>query len=281
MDQQTATISQLGGVVADLLYLAPMTERPHSYTYDPPPGVPRTNTANAPHRVTVHDARPMAHDLSLDREGFELVDHRSAQRDFYDEDELRRVYYPEAERLVAQYTGASRVIIFDHTIRRREWGTMDRAAGAPRQPATRVHNDYTERSAPQRIRDLMGDEAEDLLRHRYEFINVWKPIRGPLRDAPLAMCDARSVGPGDLVATDLIYRDRTGEIYLMNHNPAQRWYYVPAMREDEALLLKCYDSARDGRAILSPHGAFEDPTAPPDVLRRESIELRTIAFHAE
>ena len=280
MDQQTATISQLGGVVADLLYLAPMTERPHSYTYDPPPGVPRTNTANAPHRVTVHDARPMAHDLSLDREGFELVDHRSAQRDFYDEDELRRVYYPEAERLVAQYTGASRVIIFDHTIRRREWGTMDRAAGAPRQPATRVHNDYTERSAPQRIRDLMGDEADDLLRHRYEFINVWRPIRGPLRDAPLAMCDARSVGPNDLVASDLIYQDRKGEIYLMYHNPAQHWYYVPAMREDEALLLKCYDSARDGRAVLSPHGAFEDPTAPPDVLPRESIELRTIAFHS-
>jgi hypothetical protein len=242
--------------------------------------VPRSNTANEPHRVTIYDARPAARDLSLDREGFELVEHRSVVRDFYDEDELRRMYYPEAERLVAEATGASRVIIFDHTIRRRQWGAEDRAAGAPRQPATRVHNDYTEISAPQRIRDLMGDEAEDLLRRRYQFINVWRPIRGPLRDAPLAMCDARTVSPGDLVASDLIYRDRTGEIYLMQHNPKQRWYYVPAMRADEALLLKCYDSARDGRAVLSPHGAFEDPTAPADVLPRESIELRTIAFHS-
>jgi hypothetical protein len=280
MDQQGTTIFQPGDVEADLVYLAPMTERPHSYTYDPPPGVPRTNTANAPHRVTVHDARPLVADLSLDREGFELVEQRSAVCDFYDEDELRRVYYPEAERLVARYTGALRVIIFDHTIRRRQWGAEDRAAGMPCQPATRVHNDYTERSAPQRIRDLMGDEADALLGRRYEFINVWRPIRGPLRDAPLAMCDARSVSPGDMVASDLIYRDRKGEIYLMQHNREQRWYYVPEMRADEVLLLKCYDSARDGRAVLSPHGAFEDPTAPANVLPRESIELRTIAFHS-
>jgi hypothetical protein len=279
MDQQSTAISGLAGVQADLVYLAPMQERPHSYTYDPPPGVPRTNTIDDPHLMTIHDARPVAANLSLDREGFELVEYRSAVRDFYDEDELRRVYYPEAERLVAKATGATHVIIFDHTIRRRVPGVEDRTATAPRQPATRVHNDYTERSAPQRIRDLMDEEADELLRHRYEFINVWRPIRGPLRDAPLAMCDARSVSKGDLVALDLIYHDRTGEIYLMQYNPRQRWYYVPAMRADEALLLKCYDSARDGRAVLSPHGAFEDPTAPADVLPRESIELRTIAFH--
>jgi hypothetical protein len=126
----------------------------------------------------------------------------------------------------------------------------------------------------------MGEEADALLGQRYAFINVWRPIRGPLRDAPLAMCDARSVSAGDLIPSDLIYRDRKGEIYLMQHNPKQRWYYVPEMRADEVLLLKCYDSARDGRAVLSPHGAFEDPTAPADVLPRESIELRTIAFHA-
>jgi hypothetical protein len=279
MDQQTTTISELAGVEADLVYIAPMTERAHSYTYDPPPGVARSNTVNAPHRVMVHNARPLARDLSLDREGFELLDHRSAVQDFYDEEELLRVCYPEAERLVAEATGASRVVIFDHTIRRRQWGAEDRAAGMPRQPATRVHNDYTERSAPQRIRELMGDEAADLLRRRYEFINVWRPIRGPLRDAPLAMCDARTVSPGDLVPSDLIYRDRTGEILLVQHNPKQRWYYVPAMRADEVLLLKCYDSATDGRTRFGPHTAFIDPTTPADAPPRESIELRTLVFH--
>jgi hypothetical protein len=200
-------------------------------------------------------------------------------RDFYDPDELRRVYYPEAERLVGQATGASRVVVFDHTIRRRVWGAEDRSPGTPRQPVTRVHNDYTDDSAPQRVRDLMGGEAEALLRRRYAFVNVWRPIRGPLRDSPLALCDARSVDPADLVASDLVYRDRKGETYAVLYNPAHRWFYVPDMQPDEALLLKCFDSARDGRARLSPHGAFVDPTAPADVLPRESIELRAIAFH--
>ena len=261
-------------------YALPGSEPLFWHQYAPPPGQQLSNIEFVEHVVPIRDARRAKRAFRLDVEGAVIYRGRSAVRDFYDEDELRRVYYVEAERLVAEATGADRVIIFDHTIRRRQRGAEDRAAGAPRQPATRVHNDYTEVSAPQRIRDLMGDDADALLQRRYEFINVWRPIRGPLRDAPLAMCDARTVSPGDLVASDLIYRDRKGEIYLMNYNPKQRWYYVPTMRADETLLLKCYDSARDGRAVLSPHGAFEDPTAAADVLPRESIELRTIAFHS-
>jgi hypothetical protein len=267
------------GVVAELVFLAPVAERPYNLAYEPPPGTPRTNATQEAHRVLIRDARPLAGALSLDREGFALVRQRSAVRDFYDPDELRRVYYPEAERLVGQATGASRVVVFDHTIRRRVWGAEDRSPGTPRQPVTRVHNDYTDDSAPQRVRDLMGGEAEALLRRRYAFVNVWRPIRGPLRDSPLALCDARSVDPADLVASDLVYRDRKGETYAVLYNPAHRWFYVPNMQPDEALLLKCFDSARDGRARLSPHGAFVDPTAPADVLPRESIELRAIAFH--
>lgn len=116
-----------------------------------------------------------------------MVKHNSAVRDFCDEDELRRVYYPEAERLVAEITGAARVLVFDHTVRRRVWGGVDQSAGTPRQPVTAVHNDYTVKSGPQRVRDLMGEEEEELLRHPFEIIKVWRPIRGPLRDAPLAV----------------------------------------------------------------------------------------------
>jgi len=125
----------------------------------------------------------------------------------------------------------------------------------------------------------MGEEAEELLRHRFEIVNVWRPIRGPLRDAPLAVCDATSVAFTDFVPSDLVYRDRTGETYRVKYNPAHRWFYVPEMRVDEAILIKCYDSAKD-KARFTAHSAFEDPTAPPDVLPRESIELRTLAFHA-
>src|SRR5262249_7601370 len=105
------------------------------------------------------------------------------------------------------------------------------------------------------------------------------PIRGPLRDAPLALCDAQSVVPGDLVAADLVYHDRTGENYLMTYRASHRWFYVPEMRTDEALLLKCYDSAADGRTRFMPHTAFSDPPAPAAVEPRASIELRTFVFH--
>jgi hypothetical protein len=262
---------------AELNYLGRMTDRPRNYTFDPPPGEPRSNIVSDARLVPIYDVR--ATQVSLDQEGFDLIRHASAVRDFYDEAELRRVYYPEAEKLITEVTGASRVFIFDHTVRRRIAGADDRAAGQPRQPATRVHVDHTETSGPQRVRDFFGDEAEALLKGRVQVINLWRPIRGPLRDAPLAFADARSVAPGDLVESDLVYPDRVGETYAVKYNPAHKWFYAPGMQPDEALLLKCYDSATDGRARFSPHTAFEDPTAPADVLPRESIELRTLVFH--
>jgi hypothetical protein len=266
-------------VQGELNYLARMTERPRNYTYDPPPGVPRSNVVHETHVVPVYDLRAIEADISLDREGFELLGQRSIVRDFYDENEVRTVYYPEAERFIAEATGASRVFIFDHTVRRRVTGAEDRAAGAPRQPATRVHVDHTATSGPQRVRDFLGAEADELLQGRMQVINLWRPIRGPLRDWPLAVCDALSVAPEDLVPSDLVYRDRVGETYGVTFNPAHRWFYVPEMQPDEALLLKCYDSEMDGRARFMPHTAFEDPTAPKDAAPRESIELRTFVFH--
>lgn len=270
--------SQLKTVDGALVYLSRMAEKPHSYTFDPPPGVPRTNIVTENHTMPIADMRPMAGNASLEREGFALLTAPTAANDLYDETELRSVYYPEAERIVAEATGANRVVVFDHTIRRREWGVEDRAPGTLRQPVTRIHGDYTEISGPQRVRDLMGHEAEELLRKRFAIVNLWRPIRGPLYDAPLAVCHAASVAPGDLVGQDLIYRDRVGEIYGLTYNPDHRWFYVPAMRRDEVLLLKCFDSARDGRARFMPHTSFEDPNAPADMLPRESIELRTLAF---
>jgi hypothetical protein len=268
-------------VEAELHYLARMSERPRNYTYDQPPGVPRSNTVHESHIVPIHDLRGIEAEISLDREGFELLGQVSKVRDFYNDDEVRGVYYPEAERFIAEATGASRVFIFDHTVRRRIAGASDRVAGTPRQPATRVHVDHTARSGPQRVRDLLGDEAEDLLNGRVQIINLWRPIRGPLRDAPLAVCDAQSVSPDELVPSDLVHRDRTGETYGVTYHPAHRWFYVPQMQPDEVLLLKCFDSETDGRARFMPHTAFDDPTAPADILPRESIELRTLVFHPD
>jgi hypothetical protein len=258
--------------------------KPVSYNYEPPQGVARRTGVFADSRVAVRDGRPLAGALSLDREGFKLVPHQSRVHDFYDEDELKRVYYPEVERLVKAETGATRVHIFDHTLR--NGAIPERPAEKEgeqliREPVLRVHNDYTLKSGPQRVRDLMGDEAPDLLNRRFAVVNVWRPIRGPVEEKPLALCDARSVAPQDWVATDLLYPDRVGEIYYVAHNPAQRWFYFPQMARDEAVLLKCYDSATDGRARFSPHSAFADPTSPADARPRESIEVRTLIFFDE
>jgi hypothetical protein len=238
--------ARLKGVVAPLNFLLPMAEKPYSFNYDPPPGVSPRNTENIAHTITVHDARAVADSLSLDREGFVLVHHKTAAADLYDEDIIKSVYYPECERLL---------------------------------PAGRVHNDYTAWSAPQRVRDLMGDEAEELLRHRFAINNVWRPIAGPLLRSPLALCDAASLEDENLVASDLRYPDRTGEIYGVTFNPRQRWYYFPKMQPDEAVLIRCFDSARDGAARFSAHGAFDDPQTPAGAPPRESIEVRTLVFY--
>jgi hypothetical protein len=265
-------------VEAPMNYLEDTGERPFSYTYEPPPGIPSRSGKFVKHTIGVINGRPVASRLTLDDQGFMLTHHDTAVHDFYDADEVRRVYYPEMERLVKEKTGATRVIVFDHNVRN---GSKEaRAKLGVREPVKFAHNDYTVKSGPQRVRDLMGDAAADeLLKHRYAFINVWRPVRGPVEQSPLAVCDAQSMTIRDFVATDLKYPDRTGEVYSVAYNSAHRWFYFPRMRTDEALLLKCFDSD-DRRTRFTAHSAFEDPTSPPDAAPRESIEARTILFFA-
>jgi hypothetical protein len=274
------TADNLRFVEAELNYLGATADRPRYYAYDRDDNDPPAVMPLEPHKMQIHDLRPIGHELSLDVQGFALVEQRSAVGDFWDDDEVRRVYYPEAERFLLDHTGASRVFIFDHLQRRRVPDTADRRRGMPRQPATRVHVDHTARSAPQRVRDLLGEEAEGLLRGRVQVVNLWRPILSePLRDAPLAVCDSRTVDSDDLVPSDLVYRDRVGETYSVKYNPAHRWYYAPEMRRDEALLLKIADTREDISARFMPHTSFTDPTTPPGAPMRESIELRTLVFH--
>ena len=272
----SATRTELRGIVAPLGFMAPMTEKPYSYNFDPPPGAPARNGVLISHQIMVHDARPINADLTLDREGFVLLHHQTAAKDLYDEAIITSVYYPECERLMREATGAKRVVAFDHIVRNAARAAI-KGSGI-KMPAGRVHNDYTAWSAPQRVRDLMGDEAEELLRHRFAINNVWRPLAGPLRRSPLALCDAGTLEMENLVASELRYPDRTGETYAVTYNPNQRWYYFPEMQPDEALLIRCFDSARTGPARFSAHGAFDDPRTPADAPPRESIEVRTLVF---
>ena len=228
------------------------------------------------HKMAIHDGRAVADKLSLEREGFILVRHETKVKDFYDETEVCSVYYPEIEQLVKETSGAKRVLVFDHTLR-----SADSAMREAKQisgPVRNAHNDYTEWSGPQRVRDLLPNEAEELLKHRFAVVQVWRPIRHAVQREPLAIADARSIGKRELFPSSRVYPDRVGEVYHCGFNPQHRWYYFPHMQRNEAVVFKTFDSSKDGRSRWTAHTAFDDPTSPPDAPPRESIEMRTLAF---
>ncbi|BCW90984.1 hypothetical protein sos41_41610 [Alphaproteobacteria bacterium SO-S41] len=272
---------RLDAVYAAVNYLAPGGPKPFSYTFEPPPGKPWRSGVRDERRVRIANARVLEATPVLEREGFALVPHDTDVTDFYDEDEVRSVYYPEVEALLKRETGASLVIIFDHT-RRSNDPAQRKAVEKLREPVLSVHNDYSELSGRRRVYDhLPKEEAERRLRGRHAIINVWRPVRGPVEESPLAVADAQSVNPADLVATDLIYPDKIGETYGVAYNPGHRWFYYPDLRPDEAILIKSFDSSSDGRSRFTPHTAFADPASRTSPKPRESIEVRALVFFGD
>jgi hypothetical protein len=264
-------------IAAEFLYLKPMQARPRNYTHTPPPGELQSNAVYETRRKTVHNLRALPDATSLDVQGFTLLHEPTTVENWYDEGTVRSVYYPAVECLLKELTGAARVLAFDHITRRRLSAPTPHGEVSSRQPIRQAHVDYTPLSGLETARRYAGD-ALSLLDGRVRIINVWRPLRGPLYDAPLAVCDARTVDPKDLVATDLVYPDKVWETYSVTFNPAQQWFYAPGMMPDELLLFKCFDSETDGRARFTPHAAFDDPTVTADVMPRESIEARALIF---
>ena len=270
----------LANVEAPLNYLKEVPkEKPAFYIHVPVPENPRRGPQLGPRTMAIHDARPLRGELSLDTEGVVLIDAATSFDDFYDPDRVREHYYLEMESLVMRQTGAVRVLAFDHNLRSK--ALAGESQYDAQMPVLFAHNDYTDDSGPQRVRDLLPDEADRLLEKRFAVINVWRPTRGPVRESPLAVCDAQTMGPNDLVAMDLIYPDRVGEVQSLRYVEGHRWLYFPKMKASEVMLLKCYDSTSDGRARFTAHSAFEGPQTPADTEPRESIEVRTLAFFEE
>ncbi|MDT0634477.1 CmcJ/NvfI family oxidoreductase [Spectribacter hydrogenoxidans] len=275
MSATTETLESAGAVHATLNFMVKDGQRPYVRT-EALTGAPEPEyvATMADHQVPIHDARPEADALSLEREGIAYRDRPVDIVDFYDDAEVRARYYPNVVALIRDVTGASRVEIFDHT-RRRDGGGDAQA----KQPASRVHNDYTDWSGAQRVRDVLGAEEAARLRDTpFAQINVWRSIAGPVKRSPLALLDATSLDPDDLIGTDMHYPDRVGEIYHLAYNPAQRWLYFPDIGPASAILIKGFDSRTDGRARFTPHSAFTDPRTRPEDPARESIEVRTLAF---
>ncbi len=279
--------TDLPAVQAEVAYLAPTPGPAQVKVYPPSCDRPTVRPPFERRVVAIRDARPVADRLRLDVEGFELHACPSRFDAFYDEAAVRAAYYPEVAQLMRDIIGADGVVVFDHNVR----SAVRAARGEPgvRVPVDQVHNDYTALSAPRRRQEILEAAGRsELLGREYAFVNLWRPIVGPVLDNPLAVCDAASVAADDLVETeiqhfgeaDLETPRHRGYVYSVRPNPAHRWFYVSTMQPDEFLLLKCYDSRGAGHARYMPHTGFRNPACPPVYTPRESIEARALVLFA-
>jgi hypothetical protein len=272
---------------------------------------PGTSFKLVDHARTVQNIRGQEHEFSTDNSGFAIYKEPAQEKLFTDERAIRENYYAEVERMLKKRLhGVKKVVIFDHTIRRR-------VKSAPRQPVQQVHVDQTPGAAKVRVRrHLPAGEAEELLEGRYQIINVWRPIGNPAADFPLAVIDWRTTDPADFKEVDLLYPKRDsltayddddrgkeklpdpnaylstegyevkGETFNVAPNEKHKFYYVKDMVPDEVMLLKCFDSRGEGMsngvpglAVRTPHTAFFDPETPADAPGRQSIEVRCLVFY--
>ncbi len=250
---------------------------PDYYFYEPDPAIELNPPGTDPHEVKIYSGWPNVENFSLDREGFELKPIDDSFDQFSDNDAITKLFYPMITEFVKRHTGANRVEVFDHTIRKPMSPELKDQTEIQRPTVQLAHSDYTPKSGPQRVRELLPDEADELLKRRVAFFNVWKPLYRTVEEFPLAMCDDTTAVDEDKIIMELKYSDRTGEIYVIRYSPDHRWIYFPRMSPEQALLLKTYES-ESGRSGSMGHSAFEDPTSPPDAPTRESIEIRTMAF---
>ena len=229
------------------------------------------------HDMTIRNGRPLRDVFNLDTHGFAFTDHPTTVQDFTSEDERKTVYDREVQDLIKAHSGASDVLVFDHTIRIGDEQAQKAINARP--PVKGVHNDYTESSAPRRLRDILGDaEAERRFKKRWAIIQVWRPIRGKVMTDPLGICDGRTIPHRGFILVQRRYRDRTGEVYHIAYNSEHVWYYFPRMERNEALVFKVFDTDPNVATRFTAHSAFDDPNTPPGAPPRESIETRTFAF---
>ena len=285
MSSQEQELASPSEIEVPIHYMVDTGEPPVFHQTDAPEDVGTIVGAREAHPMTILNARLLPNDFSLDVEGIAFAEQVTQVTDFFDDAQLASVYVPELEKLIARLTGASEVVVYDHTRRSSDGATREQYNW--RDPVPLPHSDYTDISAAQRLRDVCGDDADDRLARRYAIVNVWRSMTGPIEQWPLAVCDARSVDE-DLMhkivrsaphRAELSFEySRSSETRHAAYDANHRWLYFPQMTRDETLLFKNYDTLTDGTARYALHSAFEDPNSPPDPAPRESIESRCFLF---
>ena len=270
-------------LTAEVQYVAEGDERPIYYASSAGRNASfEVNRGLQAHAVEVHDARDAGTDFGGEEMGqpaigFKLINHHSAVKNFLDNEEVSGTYEDEIESILKSLTGASRVHIFDHTVRASDPEVREQKQ--IREPATLVHNDYTPKSGYVCLDENLGDDAGRLVKGRFQIINIWRPLVNPVQNFPLVMCDARTVGTADVVPTERRAPNHIGEILLATYNPEHRWYYFSNMTSEEMLVFKTFDSDNAGRTPGSIHTSIDVPGISPDVPPRESIETRAFVFY--
>ena len=256
----------------------PGVERPVYYASSPGADAQMDIRAAFEERlVSIANARLLEPPASLDLQGFSLQAHPAPIQDFYQLDAQQTLYEKAICDLVLRETGAIEAQVFDHTLR--SDSRHVRGERAIREPAAVIHNDYTDASARRRLQDFLpSGRAQRHLQNRFAIVNVWRSTAGPATKSPLALCDAQTLRSPELVASERRAAQRTGELELVTFSAEHRWYFYPDVTRDEALLIKTFDSATDGRARRSVHTAFANPLADEDAPPRESIESRLFVF---
>ncbi|KAL2069949.1 hypothetical protein VTL71DRAFT_14629 [Oculimacula yallundae] len=279
-DNDTNTFIPRGDTIVTLNYFKPPEDGSAPYNFvEPQADGHQRNFGDFDIELPIRDIRGRESEYTLDKDAFAVVSNvpESAERDFVDDDSIKKNYYPEVEKLILDNVeGSNRVFLFDHTVRRSN-------PNAHRAPVTRVHIDQTKKSATQRVHHHLPEEAEKLLQGRYRIINIWRPLNGPVQQSPLGFASSSSLKDEDLIPIQHRYPDRTGETAGIRYNDSQKWHYLSGMRNDERLFLECFDSeatksdtkVQGGRV---PHTAFQDPRSPKNAVGRESIEVRALVF---
>lgn len=287
MNQQLSGGTAPAAIEVPIVYLVNTGVTPVFYQSDVPTDNTRLEGTREQRVMTVKNARLLPDNFSLDVEGFAFASRPTAVTDFWDDAQLKSIYEGEVRELVAAQTGASEVVVFDHT--RRSSDQAQREKHMARDPAGAAHSDYTDFSAEQRMRDVFPpDEAEARLKRRFGVVNTWRSMTGTIAEWPLALCDARTIN-SDLMHTverranhrtePSFEYTRASETQHPSFDANHRWYYYPQMQRDEVILIKNYDTLHDGTARYALHTAFEDPNTPKNAPPRESIESRVFVFY--
>lgn len=261
-------------VLASLSYLGEMSEKPSFHVHEH--GGDNLNLVS--HVVRIVNARSRL--TSLDEEGFCLMRHRSSVANLESRKAVLCVYGREMERLVCELTGAAKVTAAPLGVMR--VGESASPPAAVHRPVRFVHADHSDESATKILhRRFATSTGQKLPEGRYAIYHTWRALTPAPQDAPLALCDARSVAAQDGIAADSILdfpgsrADRT-EVTLFRYNAAHRWHYFPDMTREEVLVFKDFDSDST-RCQRVPHSAFSDPTCLAGVPPRVSLDLQLFA----